>query len=146
MYDFIYTIQIQDGRKFYCCNMILHQANVNKLCVNSIAATTLTMSKATVGQALHGTQGGVHSIKTNQASMENDESMWQKSSNRKPTPANPHQVKRTTNIPALNPTIEVEEVELDDTAQMTMSPEAQAHSLSLFLSSSTSDSGRAQCH
>ena len=88
------------------------------------------MSKATVGPA----------------SAESEESMWQKSSNRKPTPAKPHQVKHTANVAALNPTIEVEEVEMDDAAQMTMSPEAQAHSLSLFLSSSTSDSGIAQCH
>ena len=126
--------------------MILHQASAYKLCVNSTVATALTMNKATIGPALHSDRGGVHSLKTNQTPMESEESTWQKSSNRKPTPAKPHQIKGTTNVPPFNPTIEVEEVDSDDATQMTLSPAAQAHSLSLFLSSSTSDSGKAQCH
>lgn len=68
--------------------------------------------------------------------------------NRKPTPAKPHQIhdgKHSQKLlaqapPSLCPTIEVNEVE-DDPSNNTLSPAAQAHSLSLFLSSSTSDSG-----
>lgn len=72
-----------------------------------------------------------------------------KSPARKPTPANPHHVDHRGplhyhNVPPLPPTIEVNEVDSDDgrDPSMTLSPAAQAHSLSLFLSSSTSDSGK----
>ena len=69
---------------------------------------------------------------------------------RKPTPANPHHVDRGGplhhhNVSPLPPTIEVNEVESSDDGRdhsVTLSPAAQAHSLSLFLSSSTSDSGK----
>ena len=73
-----------------------------------------------------------------------------KSPNRKPTPANPHVVNQTRPIqikaPTLQPTIEVDEVpdvhvDAEASREMAMSPAAQAHALSLFLSSSTSDSG-----
>ena len=98
---------------------------------------------------------GVYSIQNNQhtntggASVGGDRnaSTSQKSPARKPTPANPHHIDHRGPLhhhnAALPPTIEVNEIDSDDgrDPSMTLSPAAQAHSLSLFLSSSTSDSG-----
>lgn len=76
----------------------------------------------------------------------------QKPAGRKPTPANPHHVDHRgplhhLDAPTLPPTIEVNEVDSSDDGRdrnLPLSPAAQAHSLSLFLSSSTSDSGKLQ--
>ena len=68
--------------------------------------------------------------------------------NRKLTPAHPHMVNHSRPMPfkppTLQPMIEVDEVpdQHEMSRDVTMSPAAQAHALSLFLSSSTSDSGR----
>lgn len=108
------------------------------------------------GPAQH-IKGGVQSLQNSQQSIAvkqgggvaggrgNNTSL--KSPNRKPTPANPHHVthnrptEELANKHTLNPAIEVDEVDSEEDSLMTLSPAAQAHSLSLFLSSSTSDSG-----
>ena len=104
---------------------------------------------------------GVYSTQNNQYTKSGDSSVGedssrgntgtsQKSPGRKPTPAHPHHIDHRGplyhhDVPTLPPTIEVNEVDSSDDGRdpsMTLSPAAQAHSLSLFLSSSTSDSGK----
>ena len=104
---------------------------------------------------------GVYSIQNNQYTQSGDSSVGgdssrgnagasQKSPARKPTPANPHHIDHRGplhrhDVPTLPPTIEVNEVDSSDDGRdpsMNLSPAAQVHSLSLFLSSSTSDSGK----
>ena len=123
------------------------------------------MNKATLGHTQHNTKEGVYSLQKNLhpkcgADVRNDTNrigegkegvgeegtVRTKSPNRRPTPAKPHHVDHNRLLQEkltaeLHPTVEIDEVPDVEEPDMTLSPAAQAHSLSLFLSSSTSDSG-----
>ena len=143
------------------CTLIAHS-----FVCSLLVATALKMNTAnTVPSGPFTKPAGVYSIQTNQHTKsggtqggggERGNTNTSQKSPRKPTPANPHHVDHRGplhNVPTpLQPTIEVDEVDSDDGRRpsMTLSPAAQAHSLSLFLSSSTSDSGKHEsksyCH
>ena len=99
--------------------------------------------------SIHNTNSGDSSVGGD--SSRGNAGALQKSAGRKPTPANPYHVDHGGplhhhNIQPLPPTIEVNEVDSSDDGRdpsVALSPAAQVHSLSLFLSSSTSDSGKA---
>ena len=138
--------------------MICQQTLENYLSIPLVDASVLTLNKAATAMHQPGNfKGvGVYSVSNDQHRDSKDDNKTKtgagnnllRSPNRKLTPAHPHMVNHSRPIPikppTLQPTIEIDEVPDQDemSRDVTMSPAAQAHALSLFLSSSTSDSGR----
>ena len=159
------------GWEFCWCYLITLQITIKfhgrlfispLLCLYMYAALKMNTANSGLSGPFTTKPVGVYSIQNNQytnsvgSSVAGDNlkgyttGATQKPAGRKPTPANPHHVDHRgplhhPDAPTLPPTIEVNEVDSSDDGRdcnMTLSPAAQAHSLSLFLSSSTSDSGK----